>query len=152
MSTFLLRGTTTTPARPREQFTTSVRHLQWRPPTFPAMPISDLEEAIRTRPEGFLLVDVREPDEFRAGNIPGAINIPLGTVSQAFALDAGEFEETYGSVKTDPGTPGLVVYCRSGVRSETARKILKQQFGYNHTLNYEGSWLEWAAKNNLPYV
>eukprot|EP00911_Craspedida_sp_UC1_P002912 UC1_evm1s2126 len=106
---------------------------------------SILELSAETRPENFLLVDVREPHEFAAGAIPTAINIPLGLVSEAFALDADDFAEAFNVNKMPtPDTPGLVLYCRSGVRSESARAQLAAQ-GWTHGLNYLGSWLEWSA-------
>ena len=57
---------------------------------------------------GIVLVDVRRPDEYSQGHIPGAINIPNETIGTA-AQDALPNKETT-----------LVVYCRSGVRSHQA--------------------------------
>jgi phage shock protein E len=60
---------------------------------------------------GALLVDVRTPDEFKAGHIEGAKNIPVSEV--AHRVD--EFGPKDGVV---------VVYCRSGGRSGQAKKTL----------------------------
>lgn len=57
---------------------------------------------------GIVLVDVRRPDEYAQGHIPGAINIPNETIGTA-AQDALPNKEAT-----------LVVYCRSGVRSHQA--------------------------------
>ncbi len=60
--------------------------------------------------EDHLLIDVRTPEEFASGHIPGAINISVQTLPDR--LDEIPIDET------------LVVYCRSGNRSATATDIL----------------------------
>lgn len=60
---------------------------------------------------GARLVDVRTPEEFQAGHIEGAINIPLS--------DLGRRLSEVGSKKQ-----GVVVYCRSGMRSASATRVL----------------------------
>lgn len=62
--------------------------------------------------DGARLVDVRTPDEFAAGHIPGAINIPVQQ------LDARMSE-------LQPKDAAVVVYCRSGHRSGNAARLLK---------------------------
>ena len=60
--------------------------------------------------EGAQLVDVRTPAECARGTLPGAINIPLDQLSSA--QDRLDFGQT------------LLLYCRSGQRSEIARRFL----------------------------
>jgi rhodanese-related sulfurtransferase len=60
--------------------------------------------------KGAPLVDVRTPDEFAAGHIEGAINIPIDE------LDARKGEL--------PKDKDIVLYCRSGARSERGRTLL----------------------------
>ncbi len=69
-------------------------------------------EARRRVEAGATLVDVRTPEEFAAGHLPGAVNIPVGAL-----------EERLGELGP-PATP-LVVYCRSGARSGRAERLLK---------------------------
>lgn len=58
-------------------------------------------------------VDVRTPEEYAGGHVPGAINIPLDQIQKR--LD--EFKDMPKPV---------VAYCRSGARSSMATSILKQ--------------------------
>lgn len=62
---------------------------------------------------GALIVDVRTPEEFASGAYPGAINIPLQIIADN--LD-----------KFGPKNRSIVVYCRSGSRSRTARVMLRR--------------------------
>lgn len=77
---------------------------------------------------GARLVDVRTPEEFAAGHLEGAINIPVGEVPARLA----EF-----GPKGEP----IVVYCRSGARSSRAQKALKEA-GYTqvHNLGAMSRW------------
>ena len=66
---------------------------------------------MRRRP-GTVVLDVREPDEYEQGAIPGAVHIPRGTME--------------GSVENrlpDKAAP-VVIHCASGVRSAFAAKTL----------------------------
>ena len=70
---------------------------------------------------GAVLIDVREPDEFRSGHIPGAINMPLsGSHNLSFPKD----------------TP-IYLYCLRGSRSLKAAAILKGQ-GYTNVKSIGG--------------
>ncbi|RDI95279.1 thiosulfate sulfurtransferase [Meiothermus sp. QL-1] len=93
-------------------------------------------DEILTTP-GLLLLDVREPHEFATARIPGAKNLPLGTLGAKSAEDLGL-------------APGQVVgvHCRSGARSASAFWLLRQQ-GVQ-ARNYLGSMLEWEAEADLP--
>ena len=84
-------------------------------------------EAFRATP-GAVLVDVRTPDEFAGGHIPGAVNVPLQQISAA---------ETAVPQKTTP----LFVYCLSGARSAQATAALKRM-GYDdvRTIGGIGRW------------
>jgi rhodanese-related sulfurtransferase len=65
---------------------------------------------------GAVLLDVRTPEEFRAGHVEGALNIPLNELSAR----CRELE----------GKP-VVVYCRSGRRSAEAAQLLRSR-GFPH--------------------
>lgn len=77
---------------------------------------------------GARLVDVRTPDEFAAGHIPGAINIPL----QQLDSRLGELQ---------PKDTAVVLYCRSGHRSGNAARLLKSNgFPAVHDLGPMSRW------------
>lgn len=67
-------------------------------------------QQVKNGPKTF--VDVRTPEEYAGGHVPGAINIPLDQIQSR--LD--EFKEMPKPV---------VAYCRSGARSGMATSILK---------------------------
>ena len=69
-------------------------------------------DARRLVEAGARLVDVRTTEEFAAGHIPGAVNIPVQELDRRI----GELE---------PKDAPVVVYCRSGNRSGRATRVLK---------------------------
>jgi sulfur-carrier protein adenylyltransferase/sulfurtransferase len=81
------------------------------------------------RGDNFLLIDVREPNEFELCRIPTATLIPLGTIPQRM----GEL---------DPDAE-IVVQCRSGKRSADALMFL-QANGFTNLTNLKGGILAWA--------
>lgn len=90
----------------------------------------DSAQAIRLLDAGrALAVDVREPDEYAGGHIPGALLLPLGQV-----------RDRAPGLLPDPAAP-LLVYCRTGRRSEAAGLQL-QAMGYTNVKNLGGilSW------------
>jgi adenylyltransferase/sulfurtransferase len=77
----------------------------------------------------FVLIDVREPHEYRIASIPGAKLIPLGE----FPKHIGEF---------DPEAD-IVIHCKSGMRSAKACDILRSA-GFSHVRNMKGGILAWS--------
>ncbi len=75
--------------------------------------------------KGYILVDVRREDEFIAGHIPGAINIPNETI--------GTFEISLLPNKRQ----NIYVYCRSGSRSKQASSKLVK-LGYTNIIEIGG--------------
>ncbi len=78
------------------------------------------------------ILDVREPWEFEESRIPGAQNIPLGTLPQQ--LDDLE----------DYKNQEVIVHCKSGARSSAAKAFLTQQ-GFTNVRNLEGGILAYQA-------
>ncbi|SPF44195.1 putative adenylyltransferase/sulfurtransferase MoeZ (Includes: Sulfur carrier protein CysO adenylyltransferase; Sulfur carrier protein CysO sulfurtransferase) [Candidatus Sulfopaludibacter sp. SbA4] len=83
------------------------------------------------RGDNFVLIDVREPHEYKICNIPGAKLIPLGE----FPKHVGEF---------DPEAD-IVIHCRSGMRSAKACGVLRQA-GFKRVRNMVGGILAWSDK------
>lgn len=81
-----------------------------------------------------IIVDVREPNEWDQGHIPGAMHIPVAQIS----LRLSELEDFRN-------TP-VVLQCRSGVRSAQAAAKLKSA-GFTQLYNLEGGILAWNAAN-----
>ena len=79
--------------------------------------------------DSILLVDVREPHEFAAGHIPGAVNLPLSSFDPA-------------SIAAKPGQQ-VVFSCRSGVRTLKAIGA-SLEAGFPYEAHYPGSMLEWV--------
>ena len=76
------------------------------------------------RTSGAVLLDVRTPEEYRSGHIPGSKNVPLQTIDKAASV--AENKDT-----------ALYVYCQSGARSRQATGLLKQM-GYTNVHNIGG--------------
>ena len=76
------------------------------------------------RTSGAVLLDVRTPEEYRGGHIPGSKNISLQTIGGVGAI--AENKDT-----------ALYVYCQSGARSRQAAGLLKQM-GYTNVNNIGG--------------
>jgi molybdopterin/thiamine biosynthesis adenylyltransferase/rhodanese-related sulfurtransferase len=88
------------------------------------------------------LLDVREPDEFDEGAIPGAVHIPRG-----------HLEAQVENKLTDKTKP-VVVYCAGGVRSAFAARTL-QELGYSEVLSVAGGFGKWKDEGrawNKPVV
>ena len=79
---------------------------------------------------GYTVLDVREPDEYQEGAIPGAIHIPRG-----------HLESQVENRLTDKTKP-VLVYCASGVRSVFAANTL-QQLGYETVAEMAGGFNRW---------
>ena len=82
--------------------------------------------------QGYIILDVRRPDEFAEGHIPNAINIAnesIGTDEIAQLPDKDQL---------------ILVYCRSGRRSkEASEKLVK--LGYTNIVEF-GGILDWTGK------
>lgn len=89
-----------------------------------------VDEAAQLREEGAFILDVREPQEWDAGHIPGATLIPLGQIPDRLA--------------EIPQDQPVVVVCRSGNRSGQATQFLRQS-GYGLTTSMSGGMNQWAA-------
>ncbi|MFN3179033.1 MAG: rhodanese-like domain-containing protein [Thermus sp.] len=86
--------------------------------------------------QGAVVVDVRTPQEFAEGHVPGAINLPVEAVAQW--------------ADTLPKDKPVYLYCRSGNRSRQAAEYLKRK-GYTNLYNLEGGILA-IQREGFPLV
>jgi rhodanese-related sulfurtransferase len=77
------------------------------------------------------IVDVREPDEFAAGHVPGAVNVPLGTLP--------------GGVDGYDRHAEVLLICQSGHRSATGARRLKKA-GFTEAASVKGGTAQWTAR------
>ena len=93
-----------------------------------------MEEAVEIMSDktGYVILDVRRPDEYAEGHIPGAINVPNEVIGNA------EIPEL-----PDKGQL-ILVYCRSGRRSKEASGKLVA-LGYTNVVEF-GGILDWKGE------
>ena len=91
---------------------------------------ADLQRRMKSG-EKVVVIDVRDPDEFRDGHIEGSANISRGFL-----------EFRIGTAVSDPATP-IVLYCQTGLRSVLAAKALRE-LGYATVINLQGGYQKWV--------
>lgn len=94
----------------------------------PSVSAAELNEKLK-QPKRPLVLDVRQPDEFRTGHIIGAKLIPLGELNRR--------------LNELPKDKEIVCVCASGSRSRSATKMLLGA-GYN-AINMNGGMYTWAG-------
>ena len=81
---------------------------------------------------GYIILDVRRPDEFAAGHIPNAINVPNESIGTDEIPELTHKDQL------------IMVYCRSGRRSkEASEKLVK--LGYTNIVEF-GGILDWKGE------
>lgn len=93
-----------------------------------------INDQISTVP-GTLLIDVREPDEFRQGHLPGSINIPRGML---------EFRIS-GEPQLQNLSRPIVVYCKTSGRAALS-VVAMQTMGFTNVLSLAGGFDAWVAE------
>jgi sulfur-carrier protein adenylyltransferase/sulfurtransferase len=98
--------------------------------------VSTLEHWLKERENGerdFVLVDVREPNEFEINKIPGSVLIPKGDFLNGSALEQL------------PADKQIVMHCKSGVRSAETLAIVKGA-GYSDAVHVGGGVVAWVSQ------
>lgn len=80
-----------------------------------------------------VILDVREPGEFEAGHLPGAVNVPRGVL---------EFKAAQHPVIQD-SSKSIFLYCKTGGRSALATHTL-MRMGYANVASIAGGFDAWA--------
>lgn len=91
-------------------------------------------------PNGALLLDVREEDEFKAGHVPGTVNIPRGL------LEFRIWKQLGFPSPVDTGRK-IFVQCQTGGRATLATKQL-QDVGFTNVVAVVMNFEEWQNNNN----
>ena len=93
-----------------------------------------MEEAVAMMAEesGYIILDVRREDEFAAGHIPNAINIPNESIGTEEIPELPDKDQL------------ILVYCRSGNRSKQASEKLVA-LGYTQIVEF-GGILDWTGE------
>jgi phage shock protein E len=92
---------------------------------------ASMDNANQPNQKGFVLIDVRSPEEHQGGFIPGT----------DFNIDFREIQNRHQEVHAELDSH-VVVYCQSGHRSNIAAETLLS-LGYKHVYNVEGSMNAW---------
>ena len=77
------------------------------------------------------VLDVRSPEEYAGGHVPGAVNIPYDQIASRLA--------------EVPKDKDVVLYCKSGRRAGIAAEVLANQ-GYTRLQHLEGDIVAWMEK------
>lgn len=91
---------------------------------------ADFQKRMRES-ENPIVIDVRQPYEFQTGHIPDAVNIPLS-----------QLKSHLNNISKDRE---ILLYCRSGMRSRQAARILGKN-GYKHLSHLQGGIMSWDGK------
>jgi len=95
----------------------------------PPITQEQLLELQASRDPELLVLDVRSPEEYAAGHVPGAVNVPYDQVAQRLA--------------EIPKDKDVVLYCRSGRRTGIAAEVLESN-GYTRLQHLQGDMEAWV--------
>lgn len=100
--------------------------------SYAQMSAKPITEVSQNETNSVILVDVRTPEEFKAGHLENAVNINWFDPDFAKQMDEIGKEET------------IYVYCKKGGRSAKAQQLL-DSLGYKKVINLEGGYDAWSA-------
>lgn len=103
--------------------------------------ISTLEQQLA---HPIIVLDVREPDEYRQGFIPGALNLPRGILETSLT----NLPQARGAEAPleELAEQDMYLYCRSGARSALAAESL-MRMGFTRVYSVEGGFEAWKKAN-----
>lgn len=97
---------------------------------------AEMLEILKTN-DNVILLDVRSSQEYREGNLPGSINIPLYEIQKRANMELKNKDAI------------IIAYCSAGTRSKKAIKILRK-LGYKNLYTVEGgiNIYEWDTRKS----
>ena len=99
----------------------------------PKIDQASLLKRIEKKDGSLVILDVRTPEEYAAGHVPGAINIPYTHLPSRISEVA------------DAADKDIVVYCAVGVRAESGAERLREN-GFTKLLHLDGDMKAWEAQ------
>lgn len=99
----------------------------------PKIDQASLLKRIEKQDTSMVILDVRTPEEFAAGHVPGAINIPYTHLPSRISEVA------------DAADKDIIVYCAVGVRAEMGAERLREN-GFTRLLHLDGDMKAWEAQ------
>jgi len=99
----------------------------------PKIDQASLLKRIGQKDTSMVILDVRTPEEFAAGHVPGAINIPYTHLPSRISEVA------------DAADKDIIVYCTVGVRAEKGAERLREN-GFSKLLHLDGDMKAWEAQ------
>jgi phage shock protein E len=97
----------------------------------PSMSAAALAEHQAKHADHVFVLDVRSPEEFSEGHVPGAVNVP--------------YDQIAARIAEVPKNKDVVLYCRSGRRAGIAAEVLAAN-GYSRLSHLEGDMPGWIAQ------
>ena len=85
----------------------------------------EVKNRLNSDRNGFILLDIREPDEFNDWNIPGSLNIPVNDL-----IARGNYTKIKAKLSALPIDKLIITVCAKGINSQVAASILRE-LGYN---------------------
>ncbi len=101
--------------------------------------VQELKQLLDSGDRDFLLIDVRNPNEYEIAKIPGSVLIPLPEIEQGAGV-----EKVKELLNSSPNPQKLVVHCKLGGRSAKAVGILKQ--AGIEGINVKGGIAAWSQE------
>jgi rhodanese-related sulfurtransferase len=98
---------------------------------------AEAAEAVKKNPKTVIL-DVREPAEWAAGHIPGALHVPRGMLEAKADLEYANREPALADRST-----AIIIHCASGARSALAADVLAQM-GFTNVCSMAGGIAAWT--------
>jgi len=96
--------------------------------------LSALQSRLNAPQNNDVFIDVRSPEEFHAGHIPGFINVPLDHIEDHLAQLEGK---------------DVILSCKSGVRAKHVAEMLHSEGHIKSIIEFGGGFKEWQG-SNLP--
>jgi len=92
---------------------------------------------------GVVIIDARSPEEYQAGHLPGAINLPYSELS----------EESFLVLQKIPFDMEIITYCE-GIECSIAEDLASflKESGFENVKVFAGGWEEWTEKGMVVEV